>query len=99
VVADRLAVYPALPATIDRYELVLDGADHGAFGDRSARRGKHNPNHPRVMLALSTAFFDANLRADAAARAWLHGDGARSLLEPGDRWHFATATPPEPARR
>lgn len=96
---DRLAVYPALPTTIDRYELVLDGADHGAFGDRSARRGKHNQNHPRVMLALSTAFFDANLRGDAAARAWLHGDGARSLLEPGDRWQFAAAAGPESTRR
>jgi predicted dienelactone hydrolase len=97
--ADRLAVYPALPTTIDRYELVLDGADHGAFGDRSARRGEHNPNHPRVMLALSTAFFDANLRGDAAARAWLHGDGPKGLLEAADRWQFATAAAPEPVLR
>jgi predicted dienelactone hydrolase len=98
-VEDRLAVYPALPAGIDRYELVLDGADHGAFGDRSARRGEHNPNHPRVMLALSTAFFDANLRGCTAAREWLHGNGPKSLLETGDRWQFATAAAAEPARR
>jgi dienelactone hydrolase len=98
-VEDRLAVYPALPTGIDRYELVLEGADHGAFGDRSALRGKHNPNHPRVMLALSTAFFDANLRGDTAAREWLHGNGPKSLLEAGDRWQFATAAAAEPARR
>ena len=32
---DRLAVYPALPATIDRYELVLHDALHSAFSERA----------------------------------------------------------------
>ncbi len=30
--------------------------------------------------------FDAWLRDDAAARAWLDGDGPRSLLAAGDHW-------------
>jgi len=51
-------------------------------GDKEAR----NPNHHRAILALSTAFWDAYLRGDAAARAWLDGDGPRSVLEPKDRW-------------
>jgi len=86
-VASRLAVYPALPPG-GKYELVLDGAEHSAFtdsalpGDRAAR----NPNHHRAILAISTAFWDAYLKNDPAARAWLDGDGSRSVLEPKDRW-------------
>ncbi|MBB6430501.1 alpha/beta hydrolase family protein [Algisphaera agarilytica] len=83
----RLAVYPALPAG-DKYELVLDRAQHSAFGDRAlpSDREPRNPNHYRVILALSTAFWDAYLRDDPAAKAWLRGDGAEGVLEPGDRW-------------
>ena len=38
------------------------------------------------ILALSTAFWDANLRDDKAAEEWLDGDGPRKVLEPNDRW-------------
>jgi len=41
-----------------------------------------------VILALSTAFWDAHLRGDAPARAWLHGAGPRSILEEQDRWQM-----------
>lgn len=83
----RLAVYPALPPG-GKYELVLEGAEHSAFGDRAlpGDREARNPNHHRAILALSTAFWDAYLREDAAARAWLDGPAARGVLEPGDRW-------------
>ena len=81
--ASRLAVYPALPPG-NKYELVLDGAQHSAFTDRTGQ--ERNPNHHRAILALSTAFWDAFLRRDPAARAWLDGAGARSVLEPKDRW-------------
>lgn len=86
-VASRMAVFPALPPG-GKYELVLDGAEHSAFnetglpGDRRAR----NPNHHRVILALSTAFWDAWLKSDAVARAWLDGAGPAGVLEKGDRW-------------
>jgi predicted dienelactone hydrolase len=85
--ASRLAVFPALPAG-DKYELVLWNAEHSVFTDR-ALPGDHearNPNHHRAILALSTAFWDATLRRDAAARAWLEGDGPRTVLEEKDRW-------------
>lgn len=88
----RQLVYPALPATIDRYEVVLDGGTHGAFTDRAVRGQSRNDNHHRVILALSTAFFDANLRGDTAAKAWLNGDGARSVMQPRDHWQFAEKT-------
>lgn len=85
--ASRLAVFPALPPG-GKYELVLYNAEHSAFTDRSlpGDREPRNPNHHRVILALSTAFWDAFLRNDPAARAWLDGDGPASLLEPNDRW-------------
>jgi hypothetical protein len=80
-------VYPALPPG-GKYELVLDGAEHSAFSDRSlpGERGKRHPNHHRAVLAISTAFWDAWLRGDDAARDWLDGNGPASVLEKGDRW-------------
>ena len=86
-VESRLAVFPALPSG-DKYELVLNKAEHSAFGDRSlpGEREQRNPNHHRVILALSTAFWDAYLRGDTTAKSWLTGDARRKLLEADDKW-------------
>jgi predicted dienelactone hydrolase len=86
-VKSRLAVFDALPPG-SKYELVLDGAEHMAFTDRAlpADRAPRHPGHHRAILALSTAFWDAYLRGDAAARAWLDGGGPASVLQPADRW-------------
>ncbi len=83
----RLRVFASLRPG-DKYELVLADAEHSAFGDRPlpGDRQPRNPNHHRAILALSTAFWDAYLRGDAAARAWLQGAGPRSILEERDRW-------------
>jgi predicted dienelactone hydrolase len=83
----RQLVFPALPAG-DKYQLVLFNAEHSAFTERPlpGDQQPRNPNHHRAILALSTAFWDATLRHDAAARAWLQGDGPRSVLEPQDRF-------------
>jgi len=85
-VKSRLSVFPALPPGA-KYELVLDNAEHSAFTDRPlpGDKEKRNPNHHRVILALSTAFWDAYLRDVAQAKAWLNGDGPQKMLEPGDR--------------
>lgn len=85
--ASRLSVYPALPPG-GKYELVLDKAEHSAFTDRALPGDKEprNPNHHRAILALSTAFWDAWLGGDPAAKVWLEGPGARAVLEAGDRW-------------
>jgi predicted dienelactone hydrolase len=92
-VESRLEVYPQLPASIDRYELVLHNAEHSAFTDRALPGDSElrNPNHHRAILALSTAFWDAHLRDDTAAYAWLHGAGAKSVLESKDRWQVQSA--------
>lgn len=85
--ASRLAVFPALPPG-GKYEVVLDGAEHSAFNERGlpGDKAKRNPNHHRVILSLSTAFWDVYLRGDEAARTWLDGDGPRSVMEPADTW-------------
>jgi predicted dienelactone hydrolase len=86
----RRAVYPALHGA-PKYELVLNNAEHSVFiesplpGDKEPR----NPNHHRVILALSTAFWDAHLRGNREALAWLNGPGPRSALEPEDEWQSA----------
>jgi predicted dienelactone hydrolase len=86
----RLAVYPALQGA-PKYELVLHNAEHSVFiegplpGDHEPR----NPNHHRVILSLSTAFWDAYLRGDSAALAWLAGSGPRTIMEAEDQWQFS----------
>jgi predicted dienelactone hydrolase len=89
-IESRMAVYPSLPRGIDKYELVLHNAEHSAFSDRALPGDKEprNPNHHRAILALSTAFWDAHLRNNDSARAWLHGVKGRSVLESQDRWQL-----------
>lgn len=86
----RLAVYPALHGA-PKYEVVLNDAEHSAFTDRALPGDKspRNPNHHRVMLAVTTAFWDAWLRGDADALAWLNGAGPRSIMEAADRWQLS----------
>jgi predicted dienelactone hydrolase len=89
-VKSRLAVYPNLKLA-PKYELVLNNAEHSVFTDRAlpGDREPRNPNHYRVILALSTAFWDAYLKDDAAALAWLNGESPRAVMEPADQWQFA----------
>lgn len=83
----RLAVFQSLPPG-GKYELVLFRAEHSAFTDRALPGDiePRNPNHHRIVLALSTAFWDAYLGKDPEARKWLDGDGPRSVLEARDTW-------------
>jgi predicted dienelactone hydrolase len=83
----RLLVYPALPAG-QKYELVLDQAEHSVFTERRlpGEQRDRNPKHHPAIVAISTAFWDAMLKSDEQAREWLNGDRVRSVLEPPDRW-------------
>jgi predicted dienelactone hydrolase len=89
-VASRLKVYSALHGA-PKYQVVLFNAEHSAFTDRAlpSDREPRNPNHHRVMLALSTAFWDAHLRGDTNALAWLKGIGPCSVLEAQDQWELS----------
>ena len=82
-------MFASLPAG-KKYELVLFQGEHQAFGDRVLPGSKRprDPNHHRVVLALSTAFFDAVLGRDAAALAWLESDAPRGVLAAGDLWQW-----------
>ena len=88
-VETRLAVFPALAAD-RKYELVLHNAEHSAFTERPlpGDQGPRNANHHRVILALSTAFWDAFVKEETIAREWLNGAGPKSLLEAEDRWQL-----------
>lgn len=87
----RQTVFPALPKGMgNKYELVLDGAEHSLVAERP-RPGKGpdpNPNHKRAILAITTAFWDAYLNQNADARAWIDGPAARAILDTADRWQL-----------
>ena len=89
-VASRLTVYPAVHGA-PKYELVLNNAEHSVFTETVLPRDRQprNPNHHRVILALSTAFWDAYLRHDSAALEWLNGVGPRTVMENADHWQFS----------
>ena len=86
----RREVYPALPDSAPKFELVLHEAEHSAFADQQlpGERLRRNPNHHRAILALSTAFWDSFLRDDEDANAWLKSDAVRDVLEPADEWQL-----------
>jgi predicted dienelactone hydrolase len=83
----RLVVFPDLPPG-SKYQLVLDNAEHSAFGDRAlpGETARRNPNHHRAILAVTTAFWDAYLRDHVQAKHWLDNDGVRSVLDKNDQW-------------
>jgi len=83
----RLEVFANLPSGA-KYQVVLNGAEHSAFSDRALPGDKaaRNPNHHKVILGLSTAFWDAWLKMDPGAKAWLEGPGPKSLMQTGDVW-------------
>lgn len=83
----RLTIFPALPAG-GKYEAVLYKAEHSAFTDTALPGDKEsrNPNHHRVILGLSTAFWEAYLKGDKLAQAWLDGSGPRTIMEAKDAW-------------
>lgn len=82
-ISARLGVFPALPPG-GKYEVVLNGAEHLAFTDRPVVGIRRNPLHHKSIKALSTAFWDAFLKCDPAAKAWLDGEDPKYVLSPAD---------------
>lgn len=67
--------------------MVFDKATHMSFGDRDLKGNPEKGNrYHKSILALTTAFWDAQLRGDKDAKAWLTGKGVRSALLPEDTW-------------
>jgi dienelactone hydrolase len=95
-VESRTAVYANLTDAIDKYEVVLFGAEHAVFTDVGARSGNRGTvaEHHRTILALTTAFWDAYLHDDAKAREWLAGDQVKTVLDEKDRWQLSLVKRP-----
>ncbi len=78
---DRLLPYEHMKEGA-KYLLVLDGADHMVFGGQEIRRRARTDNDARVqqrVKAVSLAFWQAHLSADAEARDWLTADFKSTL--------------------
>ncbi len=61
--------------------LILNGADHMTFSGHALRAlGKDDERFQALILAGSTAFWDAQLRGNKAAREWLYDGGFEKLL-------------------
>lgn len=98
-IGDTPAVLRRLPFDAsphaERVLVILQDADHGAFGD-SRRGDRHrDPAHHPLILAASTAFLAATLQDDAAARTWLLDGGYAAAL--GARGTFEWRLPQSPA--
>jgi predicted dienelactone hydrolase len=85
---DRLKVFTYLKHA-PAWQVVFDKANHMSFSDRDLKGKSENDNRYHTpILALTTAFWDAGLKGDPAARSWLSGDGARSVLASEDKWEI-----------
>lgn len=91
--ATRAMVFGALPPTTDHYQIVLKDATHGAFADGRGviNRSESADRYHKVILALSTAFWDAYLKDDSSAKEWLRSDSVRKILIQEDRWEVVVA--------
>ena len=74
----------------DQYLLVLDRADHSTFSGRRLGTTNETPDdarHTAVVKSAAAKFFEATLKEDEQAMAWLKS-GFREELAPGDRFEY-----------
>ncbi len=87
---ERQKVFTALPVG-DKYQLVLQGAKHFAFGDIKSRRTKgRNPKHHPAIQQISLQFFEAYLKNDTVSKQWLQSNKAitETGLSKTDVWEW-----------
>lgn len=86
----RQEVFTALPAG-SKYQLVLDGAEHSAFGDsRRLGRRRRNPAHHPAIQQISVQFWKAYLKNDSEAKRWLQSESPvkQTGLSGRDKWDW-----------
>ncbi len=69
---------------------VFEGGRHSAFSDTALFNEKRFEHHHGAIQKISTRFWDAYLKGDAEAKAWLRSERPRSdgkLLEK-DVWEW-----------
>jgi len=78
---DRRVTYDKL-AGVDKWFINFEGGDHMIFSGRLAAKGdrKKDAEFQRCIKQASLAFWDAYLKNDSAARAWLAGKGLEEYL-------------------
>ncbi len=81
--ATRAELFDYLPDG-DHLLLILDAAEHHAFGDGTRRKRKRIAHHHTAILALSTAFWDTHLSEKEEAKHWLNSEAARTPLHEAD---------------
>jgi len=65
----------------DEYLVTFYGADHMTYsGHLRAANSSHDAMFQRLMAECSAVFWDAYLKDDAGAKAWLAGEGIRAHL-------------------
>lgn len=85
----RQLVYKALPAG-DKFQLIFENGEHYTFGDSAQPGMEEQAKHHPAIQKLSTAFWDAYLKGDEKAKAWLQsGTPKKALsLDPKDVWEW-----------
>jgi predicted dienelactone hydrolase len=83
---NRQKVFTSLPKAGHHYGLILDGAQHLAFGDAKRLNRGRNPAHHVAIKALSSAFWDSYLLDNETAKKWLNGTGPGKVLSEKDDW-------------
>lgn len=87
--ASRREVFAALPPG-DKCQLVFEGGQHSAFSDTPLFNEQRIAHHHGAIRLISTRFWDACLKGDAEAKAWLRSERPRvdgKLLEK-DQWEW-----------
>jgi predicted dienelactone hydrolase len=78
--ADRRLAYEHTRGSSDAYLLTFNGGDHMVFSGRLSGAGREkDATFQKHIRIASTAFWDAYLKNDAAARSWLKESFSRSL--------------------
>lgn len=85
----RQLVYKALPAG-DKFQLVFEGGEHHAFGDSNRPGMAQQAHHHPAIQRISTAFWNAYLKGDERAKAWLQSAVPHKelSLDPKDVWEW-----------
>jgi len=85
----RLGVYDHAGCT-ERSLLVLEDGDHMVFAGSRGKLAAHplRHRHETVIKTASLAYWEAYLRDDPAAKAWLTGGGFSDWLEKGGTYEY-----------
>lgn len=83
---DRRVPFDAIAAP-DQFLVILDNGDHAVFGGGEGRRLGADPKQyaawHKLIIELSTRFWDAELRGDAEAKRWLATDAKAAVGDAG----------------